>query len=75
MKEIISIYKTNKITIENYIHSIVKSMPSDYLASIKTILDKYHFIQLMYETDLEYRPIPRRKYHKALRRRMTWGRS
>jgi len=55
MKEIISIYKTNKITIENYIHSIVKSMPSDYLASAKTILDKYHFIQLMYEADLEYR--------------------
>lgn len=55
MKEIISIFKTNKITIDNYIHSIVKSMPDDYLGSAEKILNKYHFIQLMYEADQEYR--------------------
>jgi len=55
MKEIINIYKSNRVTIENYIHAIIASMPEDYMDSADKILKKYNFIQLMYEVDKEYR--------------------
>ena len=55
MKEIINIYKKNKITIENYIYAIAASMPGDYMDSADKILKKYNFIQLMYEVDKEYK--------------------
>lgn len=55
MKEIINIYKSNKIAIENYIHAIVTSLPGDYMDSADKVLKKYNFIQLMYEVDKEYR--------------------
>jgi hypothetical protein len=55
MKEIINIYKANKITIESYIQAVVTTLPDDYIESADKILKKYNFIQLMYEVDKEYR--------------------
>lgn len=57
MKEVINIYKTNKITIENFILALVSSFPKNYLESSETILKRYNFIQLMYEVDKDYKQI------------------
>jgi len=57
MKDIINIYKKNKITIENFISSLVTSMPDNYLESADVILKKYIFIQLMYEVDKNFKQI------------------
>jgi len=57
MKDIINIYKKNKITIENFISSLVTSMPDNYLESADVILKKYSFIQLMYEVDKNFKQI------------------
>ena len=57
MKEVINIYKNNKLTIENYIHAMIADMPPDYIKSADRILKKYSFIQLIYEVDKEYRQI------------------
>jgi len=55
MKEIINIYKQNKMTIENYIHSIFATIPEDSIDSADDILKKHNFIQLMYEVDKDYK--------------------
>jgi len=55
MKEIINIYKSHKIEVEYYIHSIIANMSSDYIESANKILKKHKFIQLMYEVDKNYK--------------------
>jgi len=55
MKEIINIYKNNKITIENYIHTLISSMPKDFIKSADKIFKKYNFVQLIYEVDKNYK--------------------
>ena len=57
MREIINIYKKNKMTIESYIHSIIATMPKDSIDVADEILKKYNFIQLMYEADKDYKQI------------------
>ena len=57
MREIINIYKKNKMTIESYIHSIIATMPKDSFDVADEILKKYNFIQLMYEVDKDYKQI------------------
>lgn len=57
MKEVINIYKKNKITIENFISSLVSSLPKDYMENAETILKRYDFIQLMYEVDSDFKQI------------------
>lgn len=57
MREIINIYKKNKMTIESYIHSIIATMPKESFDSADEILKKYNFIQLMYEVDKDYKQI------------------
>ena len=57
MKEVINIYKKNKITIDNFISTLVNSLPSSYLESSESILKKYNFIQLMYEVDNDFKQI------------------
>lgn len=57
MREIINIYKKNKMTIESYIHSIIATMPKDSIDVADEILKKYNFIQLMYEVDKDYKQI------------------
>lgn len=57
MKEVINIYKKNKITIENFISTLVASLPKDYMESADKILKRYDFIQLMYEVDNDFKQI------------------
>lgn len=57
MKAVINLYKQNKLTIENFISNLVKSLPSSYLQSADSILKNYSFIQLMYEVDGEFKQI------------------
>ena len=57
MKDIINIYKNNKVTIENFISSLVAGLPDDFLDSSDSILKKYQFIQLMYEVDKNFKQI------------------
>ena len=57
MKEVINIYKTNKVTIENFISSIVASLPKDYLGKSDAVLKRYGFIQLMYEVNKDFKQI------------------
>ena len=54
MKEVINIYKNNKITIENFISAVVASLPSNFLESSDNVLKRYSFIQLMYEVDKDF---------------------
>ena len=54
MKEVINIYKNNKITIENFISAVVASLPSDFLENSESVLKRYSFIQLMYEVDEDF---------------------
>jgi uncharacterized membrane protein len=54
MKEVINIYKNNKITIENFISAVVASLPSDFLENSESVLKRYSFIQLMYEVDQDF---------------------
>jgi len=57
MKEIINIYKSNKIVIENYINTMVSNIEDDSINSAQKILKKYNFMQLMYEVNDKYRQI------------------
>ena len=57
VKEVINIYKKNKITIENFISTLVTSLPKDYMDKAGSILKKYDFIQLMYEVDSDFKQI------------------
>jgi len=55
VKEVINIYKKNKIIIEDFISTLVSSLPKNYLESAEVTLKKYSFIQLMYEVDSEFK--------------------
>lgn len=57
MKEVINIYKKNRITIENFISTLVSSLPKDYLGNADITLKRYSFIQLMYEVDVNFKQI------------------
>jgi hypothetical protein len=57
VKEVINIYKKNKITIENFISTLVSSLPKNYMENADIVLKKYDFIQLMYEVDSSFKQI------------------
>ncbi|HIP41444.1 MAG TPA: hypothetical protein EYG90_02905 [Campylobacterales bacterium] len=57
MKEILNIYKANRIVIENYINTMISNIEDDSIKSYQKILKKYNFIQLMYEVNNKYRQI------------------
>ena len=55
MKQVINLYKKHKITVDGYIENLIKSFPKDYLANADSILKTYHFIQLIYGVDENFR--------------------
>ncbi len=57
MKEVINIYKRHKLSIDNYITTLVASLPPDYIANAQSILSSHRYIQLIYKVDGEYRQI------------------
>ena len=57
MKAVINLYKKHKISVDNYIQTLIKSFPQDYIANSEKILKTYHFIQLIYGVDSEYKQL------------------
>lgn len=57
MKQVINLYKKHKITVDNFIETLIKSFPPDYMASSDAILKTHHFIQLIYAVDENFRQI------------------
>jgi hypothetical protein len=55
MKEVITIYKKHQITVENFIGVLINSFKKDYIANSNEILKKYHFIQLIYSVDSNFK--------------------
>jgi hypothetical protein len=55
MKSVISIYKKHKLTVDNYVRTLVKSFPRNYLDHSEVILKEHDYIQLIYGVDLEYK--------------------
>jgi len=55
MKQIISIYKSHKITVDNYIINLIKSLPKTYIESSDKILKQYKYIQLIYGVDSNFK--------------------
>lgn len=55
MKEIIDIYKKHKGTIENYINTVLKSIPQDPIEHAKIILSDLPALTLLYAVDKEFK--------------------
>ena len=55
MKEVINIYKKHKITIDNFVITLIKSMPKTYIDNAETIMKQNRFIQLIYGVDQDFR--------------------
>ena len=51
MKEVINLYKRHKVTVDNFVETLIKSFPSDYIRYADRILKQHHFIQLIYGVD------------------------
>jgi hypothetical protein len=57
MKEVINIYKKHKINVDNFISTVIKSLPKDYVENSNYILKNNSFIQLLYAVDKDYKQI------------------
>lgn len=57
MKEVINLYKKHKITVDNFIETLIKSFPPDYMGVSDSILKTHHFIQLIYAVDGNFHQI------------------
>ena len=55
MKEIIDIYKKHRGTVENYINTVLKSIPEDPIEHAKIILSDLPALTLLYAVDKEYK--------------------
>lgn len=55
MKEVINLYKRHKVTVDNFIETLIKSFPKNHLEHSDKILKNHHFIQLIYGVDEEFR--------------------
>lgn len=55
MKEVINLYKKHYLTIENFIQMLINGFKKDYMLNSSDILKKYHFIQLIYSVDANYK--------------------
>jgi len=51
MKEVINIYKKHRQTVDNYISTLITSLPRPYGKFSDTIFKDHHYIQLMYSVD------------------------
>jgi hypothetical protein len=59
MKRVINIYKTHKITIDNYLNNlmknIIKNIGDDFIEHADYILNHYRYIQLVYAVDKNFK--------------------
>lgn len=64
MKTVINIYRHHKISVNNFVASVIQSIPQDYVANSTSIFHQYRYIQLLYGVDESYKqatPIISRK--------------
>ena len=54
MKEVVRIYKEHKVTVENYIYSLINSFPSNYMENASGILKRNRYVQLIYGVDKDF---------------------
>ncbi|MGE4419724.1 MAG: hypothetical protein AB7D38_07795 [Sulfurimonas sp.] len=57
MKEVINIYKKQKINVDSFLKRLIDSLPKEYMTEAPSILKQYGYIQLMYGVDCEYKQI------------------
>ena len=57
MKEIIEIYKKHRNTVENYINTVLKSIPTDPIEHSRIILQDLPALTLLYAVDKEYKQV------------------
>ncbi|MCW8838480.1 MAG: hypothetical protein OQJ77_04480 [Thiovulaceae bacterium] len=55
MKEVVRIYKQHKMTVENYIYSLISNFPDDYIENADAIFKRSKYIQLIYGVDKEFK--------------------
>jgi uncharacterized membrane protein YhaH (DUF805 family) len=54
MKEVIAIYKRHKNTVDEFIITLIKNLPQDYIQNADKILKENKMIQLLYAVDNNY---------------------
>lgn len=55
MKEVINAYRTQKINVDSFLKTFIKSLPKNYMENSLDVLKKYRFVQLMYGVDAEFK--------------------
>ncbi len=48
MKEVINIYKRHRHTVDNFISTLVTSLPRKFTDNARTILKNHDYIELLY---------------------------
>ncbi len=54
MKEVISIYRKHKNTVDEFLVTLIKNLPQDYIQNADKILKENKMIQLLYAVDSNY---------------------
>ncbi len=57
MKEVINIYRKQKINVDSFVKRLIDSLPRDYMVEAQSILNQYRYIQLMYGVNSECKQI------------------
>lgn len=57
MKEVINIYKKHKATVDEFIITMIKNLPKNYIENAHEILKNHPNIQLLYAVDNQYKQI------------------
>ncbi|MBD3808537.1 MAG: hypothetical protein IE880_07465 [Epsilonproteobacteria bacterium] len=57
MKEVINIYKKHKSTVDDFIITMIKNLPRNYIDNADMILNNHPNIQLLYAVDENYKQI------------------
>jgi len=55
MKTVINIYRHHKLSVDNFIASLIQSIPQDYVSNATSIFARYRYIQLMYGVNESYK--------------------
>ncbi len=55
MKDVINLFKKHKITINNFVSTVISSLPRDYIDNADSILKYNPYIQLMYSVDDKFK--------------------
>lgn len=54
MKKIVNIYKKDQLFIRNYVTSMVKNMPKNYIDNVKDVFKKHKYVELIYAVNSEF---------------------